>query len=136
MTTMTIANNNDEFIFLQPKKNRAASVRARESVRVVFSKPKKGLNGYVLTIYLGKDLIKEMGLNASDKVAIGYDKNNPRRILIKKSDVGYTATEISGKNTPALRIMLKWQVFVPTDNDFSLKEVRHEVTDKGLIIIF
>jgi len=122
-------------IFIQPKRNRPTSTKARESVRIVFSKNKRTDESFVLTIYLGKKIAEKIGISKGIKVAVGYDDNNVKRLFLKKDDIGYTATEISSKDSPSLRIMLQWQQFKPTDQDFLIKEVKYEFVDDGISFI-
>lgn len=128
------------FIIIQPKRNRYVSGLSRKTVRTAFSKNKKNPEKYSLIIYLGKDLAESMNIVATNKIEIAYDEDQPKRLLIKKSSIGYSATEISAKNAPAFRITLGWNLFVPeNNNDFIFKKAEHEFVSEvnhedGLII--
>lgn len=67
---------------------------------------------------------------------MGYEENNPRNLFLKKHNIGYTATEISSKDSPALRVMLQWQQFKLNEEEYSsIKEVKHEFVDDGISFI-
>ncbi len=121
----------ENIIFIHPKRNRPSSVLSREIVRVAFSKI-NNRHSHSIVIYLGKNLAKKIGLSAGYKVSVGYHKKNKRNIFLKKSDYGFTLLELNGKSAPAFRIMFDWTIFTPKDDDFKLKEVRHEEIGGGI----
>jgi hypothetical protein len=124
------------FIRINPTKNRPSSTRSRQSIRAVFSQIKgKSPNAYNLILYIGKEIAEKLNAKAGDKIAVSYDQENNRRLLIEKADEGYTLTKVSNKdNAPAFRIMLQWQIFTPEEKDFQLREVLLEKHDNGYII--
>jgi hypothetical protein len=129
--------NLNDFIFIRPKRNRPTSAKARESIRTGFTKSKRGEGGFILTIYLGKNIAEKIEISKGEKVAVGYDKNNPRKLFLKKANTGYTVTELSSKNkdTPSFRIMLQWQQFVPNEIDMPSKIIKnHEFFEDGVIV--
>lgn len=123
----------NNFIFIDPNRNRPTSYHNKDAIRVTFSK-EKNRNIYSLTIYLGENLSEKIGVQSGDKVAIGYDEKNNRRMLLKKHTTGYSAFKVGSKNAPALRIVLKWIIFVPTEIDMKIKEVEHEITGNNELI--
>jgi hypothetical protein len=53
----------NEFIFIHPKKNRPSSKRAKDSVRIGYTKSKKKPQEFVLTVYIGRGVAKKMDLS-------------------------------------------------------------------------
>ena len=125
----------NDIVFIQPKRNRPSSVKARQCIRATFSRSKKGDNGFLLTMYIGKDLAKKLNFKSGDKIAVGYSKANNRTIVLKRADTGYTLSAINGKDSPAFRVMLQWQVFEPRDDEMTLREVGYTIGDSGEVIL-
>ena len=121
---------------IDPKRNRPTSARARQAIRVVFSPIKRSkVGGYILTMYIGKDIADKLNLKAGDKVAVSYDEDNNRKLLIEQDHVGYTLANISGKTSPSYRILLQWQLFAPNQEDTKLREVEYEYFNDNKAII-
>lgn|GEM_PF-4726535 len=125
------------FVKIYPSKNRPSTTRAKQVVRAIFAKIKRKTvkEGYNLIVYIGKEVADKIGAVAGDKIAISYDEQNNRRLLLEKSNTGYTLTKISGKEAAVYKVMLQWGIFTPKEEDFSLKELKIEFTDKGVIVL-
>jgi hypothetical protein len=128
------------FIKIEPNRNRISSSHAQKIIRASFSyfkREDKNTSGYNLILYIGKELAEKFNLRAGDKISFSYDNENKRKWLIHKSDIGYTLGTVSGNNSPAYRIILKWpvsKIFKPEEKDMKLRELKHEAYDGGILI--
>jgi hypothetical protein len=126
--------NNEKFVFIQPKNAKIAN--SRKSIRVGFSKNRKGRDGFLINILLGKDIAEAIGLLPKNKVAVGYSTKNNRTIIIKRSDIGYALNIVNNKKNHAYyRITFNWSVFKPNANDMIAKKVKYTITDSKDIIL-
>lgn len=122
-------DNDDDFIFIYPKRGRPSLARARKCVRVSFSRSKRGENVFLIMIYIGKDLAKEMHFEPGDKISVGYNKTNHRKVMVKKAKIGYTLIPIGSERAPSYRLLIPWQPFKPKENEMALREVEYDISD-------
>lgn len=134
------------FIEHKPSRSRAAfSSNAVNLVRISFKKTKKDTNletgGLMLTIYLGKNITSKIGLNKESRILFFYDDKETRKWLIKPSqgNNGYKLVDAAGSNNTGsnyLRMQLTFKVpnFKLLDTDLTVREVKYEIQDGGIII--
>jgi len=103
------------------------SVKAKNGEKVI----------HILSLLIGIDVAKEIGVKLGDKVKIFVAEDSPRTLLITacRDGVGHTASKLPKSSTaPMLRVLKEWQEFVPKETEFATKNVEFEFTRGGIVV--